>query len=164
MLKTKVGYSNNKDAYEAGRETAKMAVEELNPKVGLLFNSVGYDQKKLLEGIKEVMPDIDIVGCTSSAGIITPEGGYMIDEDGTAGMLVLDDEELTVACYGMAKKGSARETGRMVAQKALEKAGIDYWCCSECHKTRSEYYAKPKDNFCPNCGAKMKGGADNEHL
>ena len=126
MLKTKVGYSNNKDAYEAGRETAKMAVEELNPKVGLLFNSVGYDQKKLLEGIKEVMPDIDIVGCTSSAGIITPEGGYMIDEDGTAGMLVLDDEELTVACYGMAKKGSARETGRMVAQKALEKAGIDY--------------------------------------
>ena len=126
MLKTKVGYSNNKDAYEAGIETAKMALEELNPKVGLLFNSVGYDQKKLLEGIKEIIPVIDIVGCTSSAGIITPEGGYMIDEDGTAGMLVLDDEELTVACYGMAKKGSARETGRMVAQKALEKAGIDY--------------------------------------
>ena len=126
MLKTKVGYSNLKDAYEAGIETAKMAVEELSPKVGLLFNSVGYIQKKLLEGIKEVMPDTDIVGCTSSAGIITPEGGYMIDEDGTAGMLVLDDEELTVACYGMAKKGSARETGRIVAQKALEKADIDY--------------------------------------
>lgn len=125
MLKSKVGYSNIVDAYEAGVETAKMATEELNAKVGLLFNSVGYDQKKLMEGIKSVMPNVDVIGCTSSAGIITP-AGYMIDETGTAGMLTLDDEDLTVACYGMAKKKSARETGREVALKALEKAGLDY--------------------------------------
>ena len=125
MLKTKVGYSKIADAYEAGVETAKNATEEINAKVGLLFNSVGYDQKKLIEGIKSVMPDIDVVGCTSSAGIITPEG-YMIDESGTAGLLTLDDEDLIVACYGMAKKKSARETGREVALKALEKAGLDY--------------------------------------
>ena len=37
-----------------------------------------------------------------------------------------------------------------------EKAGIDYWCCSHCDKIRSEYYAKPKDNFCPNCGTYMR--------
>ena len=37
-----------------------------------------------------------------------------------------------------------------------EKAGVDYWCCSHCHKIRSEYYAKPKDNFCPECGADMR--------
>lgn len=126
MLKTSVGYSNIADAYEAGVETAKKATEGLNPKVGLLFNSVGYDQKKLIEGIKSVMPDVDVVGCTSSAGIITPEGGYMIDETGSAGMLALDDKDLTVACYGMAKGKSARETGRVVALKALEKAGLDY--------------------------------------
>ena len=125
MLKSKVGYSNVSDAYEAGVETAKMATDGLNPKVGLLFNSVGYNQKKLLEGIKSIMSDVDVIGCTSSAGIITP-AGYMIDESGTAGMLTLDDEELTVACYGMAKKKSARETGREVAIKALEKAGLDY--------------------------------------
>ena len=121
MLKTKVGYSKIADAYEAGVETAKNATEEMSAKVGLLFNSVGYDQKKLMEGIKSVIPDIDVIGCTSSAGIITPEG-YMIDEAGTAGMLTLDDEELTVACYGMPKGKSARETGREVALKALEKA------------------------------------------
>lgn len=125
MLKSKVGYSNIVDAYEAGVQTAKMATEELNAKVGLLFNSVGYDQKKLMEGIKSVMPNVDVIGCTSSAGIITP-AGYMIDETGTAGMLTLDDEDLTVACYGMPKKNSARETGREVALKALEKAGLDY--------------------------------------
>ena len=39
----------------------------------------------------------------------------------------------------------------------IEKAGVDYWCCSACGKIRSEYYYKPKDNYCPNCGAKMDG-------
>ena len=125
MLKSKVGYSKNADAYEAGVETAKTASEGLKPKFGLLFNSVGYDQKKLMEGIKSVLPDTDVVGCTSSAGILVPDG-YMIDETGTAEMLTFDDEEMTVACYGMAKKKSARETGREVALKALENAGLDY--------------------------------------
>lgn len=125
MLKSKVGYSKNVDAYEAGVETAKTATEGLKPKIALLFNSVGYDQKKFMEGIKSVLPDTDIVGCTTSAGILVPDG-YMIDETGTAEMLALDDEEMTVAAYGMPKKKSARETGREVAMKALEKAGLDY--------------------------------------
>lgn len=125
MLKSKVGYSKNADAYEAGVETAKVASEGINPKIGLLFNSVGYDQKKFMEGIKSVMPNTDVIGCTTSAGILVSDG-YMIDEAGTAEMLTLDDEDMTVACYGMAKKKSARETGREVAIKALEKAGLDY--------------------------------------
>ena len=125
MLKAKVGYSKNVDAYEAGVETAKTSTEGISAKIGLLFNSVGYDQKKLMEGTKSVASDVDVIGCTSSAGIITPDG-YMIDESGTAGMLTLGGDDLTVACYGMAKGKSARETGREVAKKALEKAGLDY--------------------------------------
>ena len=122
MLNSKVGYSKNKDAYEAGKETATKATEGISAKIGLLFNSVGYDQKKLMEGIKSVAKDVDVIGCTSSAGLITPDG-YMIDENGVAGMMTFDDENLTVACYGMPKKKDARETGRQVALKALEKAG-----------------------------------------
>ena len=125
MLKSKVGYSKNTDAYEAGVETAKTASEGLSPKFGLLFNSVGYEQKKFIEGVKSVLPNTDVVGCTTSAGILVPDG-YMIDETGTAEMLTFDDEDLTVACYGMAKEKNARETGRAVALKALEKAGLDY--------------------------------------
>ena len=125
MLKAKVGYSKNVDAYEAGVETAKTSTEGMDAKIALLFNSVGYDQKKLMEGIKSIATDVDVIGCTSSAGIITPDG-YMIDESGTAGMLTLGGDDLTVACYGMAKGKSARETGREVAKKALEKAGLDY--------------------------------------
>ena len=125
-MKTKVGYSKLTDAYEAGVETATNATKGITPKIGLLFNSVGYEQKKLIEGIKSIMPDIDVIGCTSSAGIITDEGGYMVDETGTAGLLTLEDKDLTVTSYGMPKKKSARETGREVALKALEKAGVDY--------------------------------------
>ena len=125
MLKSKVGYSKNADAYEAGVETAKVSSEGIAPKIGLLFNSVGYDQKKFMEGIKSVMPNTDVIGCTTSAGILVSDG-YMIDDAGTAEMLTLDDEDMTIACYGMAKKKSARETGREVAIKALEKAGLDY--------------------------------------
>ena len=124
MLKAKVGHSKLTDAYEAGVEAAKNS-KESETKIALLFNSVGYDQKKLMEGVKSVLSDVDVIGCTSSAGIITPEG-YMIDETGTAGILTLGGDDLTVACYGMAKKKSARETGREVALKALEKAGLDY--------------------------------------
>ena len=125
MLKAKVGYSNITDAFEAGVETAKKATEGLKPKVGLLFNSVGYDQNKLIEGVKSIAKEFDVIGCTSSAGILVPEV-YMIDETGTAEMLTLDDEQMTVACYGMPKKKSARETGREVALKALEKSGMEY--------------------------------------
>ena len=125
MLKAHVGYSKIEDAYEAGVEAAKKSTTSGKAKIALLFNSVGYDQKKLMEGVKSVLPDVDVIGCTSSAGIITPDG-YMIDETGTAGILTLDGDDLIVASYGMAKKKSARETGREVALKALEKAGLDY--------------------------------------
>ncbi len=125
MLKAKVGYSKLEDAFEAGVETANKAKEGINPKFGLLFNSVGYNQKKFIEGVKSVLPDTDIVGCTTSAGILVPDG-YMIDEKGTAEMLAFDDEDMIVASFGMAKKKTARETGRDVAIKALEKAGLDY--------------------------------------
>lgn len=125
MLKAKVGFSKLEDAHDAGVETAKAALEGINPKFGILFNSVEYNQKELVEGIKSILPETDIVGCTTSAGILVPDG-YMTDEKGTAELLTFDYDEMVVASYGMAKKKSARETGREVAIKALEKAGLDY--------------------------------------
>lgn len=125
MLKAKVGFSKLEDAHDAGVETAKAALEGINPKFGILFNSVEYNQKELVEGIKSILPETDIVGCTTSAGILVPDG-YITDEKGTAELLTFDYDEMVVASYGMAKKKSARETGREVAIKALEKAGLDY--------------------------------------
>ena len=34
------------------------------------------------------------------------------------------------------------------------------WICSECEKVISWMLGKPKESYCPNCGAKMDGGAD----
>lgn len=36
-----------------------------------------------------------------------------------------------------------------------------YWECSACHKNPCIYVTKDT-NYCPNCGAKMDGGADND--
>ena len=33
------------------------------------------------------------------------------------------------------------------------------WICSECEKVISWMLGKPKESYCPNCGAKMGGGA-----
>ena len=43
MFKTKVGYSENADAFKSGAETAAMA-QLADAKVGLLFTSVVLDQ------------------------------------------------------------------------------------------------------------------------
>ena len=31
----------------------------------------------------------------------------------------------------------------------------NYYVCDKCNYKASEYYFKPRYNFCPNCGAKM---------
>ena len=142
MLKAKVGYSNKTDAYEAGIETATIAAEKLKPKFGLLFNSVGYNQEKLIAGIKSVVPEMDIIGCTSSQGILVSEG-YITTKTGAAEMLTFDDEDMDISCYGMVKEKNARETGRQVAIKALEKSGFnyapDYFYMSASPKEEEEY-------------------------
>ena len=35
--------------------------------------------------------------------------------------------------------------------------------CSLCGRFVQRYGTQPQDNYCPNCGAKMDGGADNEN-
>ena len=51
MLKTKVGYSENVDAFSSGVETATMANKVENPQVGLFFTSCVQDQNELMKGV-----------------------------------------------------------------------------------------------------------------
>ena len=39
----------------------------------------------------------------------------------------------------------------------IEKAGLDYWCCSACQAIIATHWFDLKHNYCPNCGAKMDG-------
>lgn len=121
MLKSKVGYSLKEDSYEVGLETAKEATSSLsNVKLNLLYTSCKSDIKKIVKGVKEVN-DAPIIGCTTSGGLIVPDG-YITSEEGFAGMMSLDDPDLVV---GVACKEAGRDPraiGRKVAIEAVENA------------------------------------------
>lgn len=120
-LKTKVGYSENVDAYKSGVETAKMANKIDNPQVGLLFTSCVQDQKEIMKGIKSVLKNVDIVGCTSSAAICTQDG-YLNKETGYSGMMLLGGDA-KIVCKGSKKtEASAREIGQKLAKAAVKEA------------------------------------------
>ena len=125
MLKANIGWSTEANNFEAGRASAKKAVVDLvQTKVAFLYTSVDSDVKKVLEGAKSELGTAPIIGCTSSAGIITPDG-FISGEKGFTGILALGDPELEVGVAGSSKQKSARETGRKVAEEAMKKAGKD---------------------------------------
>ena len=120
MLKTKVGYSENVDAFASGAETAKMANVIENPQVGLLFTSCVQDQNKIMEGAKSVLGDVPVVGCTSSAAICTQDG-YLNKETGYSGMMLFGGDLEVVTAGSKQTDETPREVGRRVAKEAISK-------------------------------------------
>ncbi len=120
MLKTKVGYSENVDAYQSGVETAKMANVIENPQVGLFFTSCVQDQQKLMEGAKSVLGNVPIIGCTSSAALCTQDG-YLNKETGYSGMMLFGGDVEVVTAGSKKTDESPREIGARIAKEALSK-------------------------------------------
>ena len=120
MLKTKVGYSENVDAFASGAETAKMANVIENPQVGLLFTSCVQDQNKIMEGAKSVLGDVPVIGCTSSAAICTQDG-YLNKETGYSGMMLFGGDLEVVTAGSKQTDETPREVGRRVAKEAISK-------------------------------------------
>ena len=141
-MKTKVGYSENVDAYTSGVETAKMANKIENPQVGLLFTSCVQDQKEIMKGVKSVLKDIDIVGCTSSAAICTQDG-YLNKPTGYSGMMLLGGDAKVVAAGSPKTNDDARTIGRKLATKAVNEANCiekpSYVFVSASPKEEEEY-------------------------
>ena len=121
MLRSNVGYSTNTDNYMSGFESAEKSLKDLkDPKLSFLFTSSNSDIKQIVKGIKSVT-DTPIIGCTSSGGIIVPDG-IVRAKEGYSGMLTLSDEKLTVgiACHEAGK--NPRSIGRKVAVDAVQNA------------------------------------------
>jgi hypothetical protein len=121
MLRSKVGYSKNSDSFMSGLESAKDATKDFsNVKLNFLFTSVKNDIKKVVKGAQSATT-APIIGCTSSGGIIVPDG-YITGEDGFSGILSLNDSDMVVgvACHEAGK--DARAIGRKVAIEAVENA------------------------------------------
>lgn len=125
MLKTKVGYSTQKDSFQSGKETAREATRGLKPKLGMMYCSVLNDVEEVVRGARSVAKSMPIIGCTSS-GMIMTNDGIITSEDGFSGMMVFDDKNMHVgvACSKAGK--NAREIGRKVARAAVENAGEYY--------------------------------------
>lgn len=121
MLKSKIGYSLNKDSFMAGIETAQQSTQNMaNAKIGFLYTSAKNDVKGVIKGVESACK-IPLIGCTSSTGIIVPDG-YINSDNGFAGMMTFADDDMTVgvACHEAGR--NAREIGRKVAIKAVENA------------------------------------------
>ena len=123
MLKSNVGWSTNEDSYTQGKKSAKKAVVDLiQTKVAFLYTSVDCDVKKVLDGAKSELGTAPIIGCTSSAGLIVPDG-FISGEKGFTGILAIGDPETEVGVASSERGKDPRETGRKVAMEAMKKAG-----------------------------------------
>ena len=121
MLKSKVGYSVNQDSFMSGLESAKESTKDFNNvKLNLLYTSVNNDVKKVVKGVLSAS-DAPVIGCTSSGGIIVPDG-YITSENGFSGIMSFNDANMTVgvACHEAGK--DARAIGRKVAIEAVNNA------------------------------------------
>ena len=122
MFKTKVGYSTMADAFDAGVETATKAAAVGNVKLGMLFTNCDMNQKKIVEGVKSVLGNKPIIGCTSSGAIVVPDG--LISGAAFAGMMAFSDDDLIVGVAGSEAGKDAREIGKKIAREAISNAGI----------------------------------------
>ncbi len=121
MLKAKVGYSINPDHFMMGFDAAKDSCKDFsNVKCNFVFTSEKCNMKKIIKGVESVT-DAPIIGCTSSGGIIVPDG-YITSPDGFCGVLSLNDPDLVVgvACHESGR--DARAIGRKVAIEAVQNA------------------------------------------
>ena len=122
-MKAMVGSSILGNSFDAGVETARNSLKGIKaPKLGLLFTSIKYDQDEVIKGIKSINSDIKVIGCTSSGAIMTPDG-IISGENGFAGMMVIEDNELNVGVASSPRGQDPRATGRKIAREAMENAG-----------------------------------------
>ena len=121
MLKSKVGYSINPNSYDMGKESAIMSCKDFeNIKLNFLFTSEKNDLKETIKGVQEITT-APIIGCTSSGGIIVPEG-YITSSNGYAGMMSFNDPDMTIGVAIHEAGRDPRQIGRKVAIEAVKNA------------------------------------------
>ena len=120
MIKAGVGRSNNLNAVEAGEEACQKAIGEAGGKADLIivFSTVAYEQKEVIEGVRSVSKEIPLVGC-SDAGEITTQGPT--SKSVAVMALQATDMKFTIGVGHGADKDSF-SAGKEAAQSAKDKA------------------------------------------
>lgn len=121
MLKSSVSHSLNIEPFQKGVEVINNTLINItSPKIGFLYTSSNDNIEEIIKGIKSVQ-NIPLIGCTSSNGIITQDG-VIENSDGFAGLMLLEDENLTVGIAALEGGKNPRNIGRKVAIQAVENA------------------------------------------
>jgi len=120
MIKAGVGRSNNPDATKAGAEACKTAMDQAGGKADLVivFSTVVYDQKKMLEGVRSISKEIPLVGCSNS-GEITGEGPV---SKYVAVIAISADKMKFTLGVGKGVKADSHKAGVQVAKDVKKKA------------------------------------------
>ena len=116
-----VGLSKQQDAYQAGYEACKQAIEKSGskkPDLTIVFSSVSFEQAEVLKGVREASNNASLIGCTD-AGEITNEGP---SKNSVGVMAIASDQMNFYTGLGKGVKQGAREAGRAVAKEVKEKA------------------------------------------
>ena len=116
-----VGLSKQQDAYQAGYEACKQAIEKSGskkPDLTIVFSSVSFEQAEVLKGVREASNNASLIGCTD-AGEITNEGP---SKNSVGVMAIASDQINFYTGLGKGVKQGAREAGRAVAKEVKEKA------------------------------------------
>ena len=127
-MKANTGSSINQEPKLAGREAAEKAKKGLeNIKMAFVYASSDYcDLPAMLEGIREQLPGVPVIGHTSWRGVVLPEG--FVGGSHFVGLMALAEDELTVgigSAQSEGNAGAAIEAGRQAALAAMKNAGRD---------------------------------------
>ncbi len=121
-----VGQSSKREDFQAGREAAQRAFEQMGREKAdlvLVFATVGYDQRKLMEGIKDVTGNTPLSGC-SGEGIITQHGS---DEGSHAvAVMAVHSQEMTFRTFQIGRLSQrSRECGLELAAQLSRISSIE---------------------------------------
>jgi hypothetical protein len=124
MLKASVYWSEEADAYKAGKESAEKALAELKEKAGLAvaFCTVDYDEADFVKGIREVLGEVPLMGSTSFSGILTP-GGFLHKEGGVGGVMLLASPKMAFGVGASEIGDDPRAAGQKAVRAAIAQAG-----------------------------------------
>lgn len=122
MIKAGVGKSDNPEAAKAGAEACKKALFKTGDNANLIivFSSVSYDQKKIIEGVRSVSQKIPLVGC-SDAGEITTQGP---SSKQVAVMALKSDNISFTIGIGKGTDQDSQKAGETAAKEVKNKAKI----------------------------------------
>ena len=123
-IKVGVGISKELDAFRAGSDAASQAREKTGlaqPDLTLVFSSIVFDQQQMLKGVRSVVNDSLLVGC-SDAGEITTAGP---DKRSVAVLTIKSDTLKCTVGIGKGISKDARLAGQEAAKQVVRSAKED---------------------------------------